>query len=148
MPADVDTWSRAAILTGRAVIAWRLGRIPLALELAAEGWTDIDTEPPTGVRAAQALGLLGYLLNGIGHVRAALPMLRQAVHTARECGDHTELALALQRLGGTLNFEAMARPPEQARPLFAESRLMLAEGLTLQSTERTRRTLLAAYGAA
>ncbi|MCE7008840.1 GGDEF domain-containing protein [Kibdelosporangium philippinense] len=148
MPADVDTWSRAAILTGRAVIAWRLGRIPLALELAAEGWTDIDSEPPSGSRAAAAIGLLGYLLNGIGHVRAALPMLRQAVETARASGDSCELALALQRLGGTLNFEAVERQPADALPMFAESRKVLAEGLTLRATDRTHRTLLAAYGAA
>ncbi|RSM82509.1 GGDEF domain-containing protein [Kibdelosporangium aridum] len=148
MPADVDTWSRAAILTGRAVIAWRLGRIPLALELAAEGWTDIDSEPPSGSRAANAIGLLGYLLNGIGHIRAALPMLRHAVETARASGDSCELALALQRLGGTLNFEAMERPPAEALPMFTESRKVLAEGLTLDATERTHRTLLAAYGAA
>jgi two-component system, cell cycle response regulator len=148
MPTDVDTWSRAAILTGRAVIAWRLRRIPLALELAAEGWTDIDSEPPSGSRAAAAIGLLGYLLNGIGHMGAALPMLRQAVETARQSGDSFELAVALQRLGGTLNFEAMDRPSTEALPMFTESRRVLAEGLTLEAADRTRRTLLAAYGAA
>jgi two-component system cell cycle response regulator len=148
MPTDLDRWSRAAILTGRAVTAWRLGRIPLALELAAEGWTEIDTEHPAGARAAMAMGLLGYLLTGIGHRRAAMTMMRMAVHAARESGDMTELAVSLQRLAGTINFEALDGPPAEAAAMFAESRELLAEGLTLRSQERTRRGLLGAYAAA
>jgi two-component system cell cycle response regulator len=148
IPAGLDRWSRAAILTGRAVTAWRLGRIPLALELAAEGWTDIDAEYPTGPLAARAMGFLGYLLSGIGHTQAALTLLRQAVDAARDCGDVPELALALQRLGGALNFQAMDNPGADTEPMFTEARAALAEGLTLQSAERTRRTLLGAYGAA
>ncbi|GAB3870607.1 hypothetical protein GCM10029964_005420 [Kibdelosporangium lantanae] len=125
LPTDLDRWSRAAILTGRAVIAWRLRRIPLALELAAEGWTDIDNDIdndlPNEPRAAMAMGFLGYLLAGIGHHRAAMTMLRMAVEAARETGDEPELAVALQRLGGTINFEALGASPATAGPLFAES---------------------------
>ncbi|MET0235360.1 MAG: GGDEF domain-containing protein [Kibdelosporangium sp.] len=148
IPAGLDHWSRAAILTGRAVTAWRLGRIPLALELAAEGWTDIHAERPVGPLAARAIGFLGYLLNGIGHTHAALTLLRQAVDVARDCGDLPELAVALQRLGGVLNFQAMDDPDVDAQSAFAEARVALAEGLTLPCAERTRRTLLGAYGAA
>ncbi|MEV4310779.1 GGDEF domain-containing protein [Actinocrispum sp. NPDC049592] len=147
MPADIDRWSRAAVLMGRAVTAWRLRRIPLALELAAEGWTDIDAEHPSGSRAALAMGLLGYLLTGIGHRRAAMTMMRLAVHAARDAGDEAELAIALQRLAGTINFEALDGPAGEAGPMFAESRELLAEGLTLNSQEQTRRGLLGAYAA-
>jgi diguanylate cyclase (GGDEF)-like protein len=145
---EMDRWSRAAIMTGRAVTAWRLSRIPLALELAAEGWTDIDSDRPVGPQAAQAMGLLGYLLSGIGHRRAALSMLRLAVQAARGTDDADELAVALQRLGGTLNFEALDGPPAHAQPTFAEAREHLAEGLTLHCAEHVRRALLGAYGAA
>jgi two-component system, cell cycle response regulator len=149
IPADLDRWSRAAILTGRAVTAWRLRRVPLALELAAEGWTDIDAEHPTGPYAAHALGFLGYLLNGIGHTQAALTLLRQAVVAARQAGDVNELGQAYQRVGGVLNFMALDGPAEEAPPMFAEARAALSEGLNLQGlARRTRRTLLGAYGAA
>lgn len=148
LPTDLDRWSRAAILTGRAVTAWRLRRIPLALELAAEGWTDIDSDLPHEPPAAMAMGFLGYLLAGIGHHRAAMTMLRMAVDAAREVGDEAELAGALQKLGGTLNFEAVAAPPAAAKAMFAESRQLLAEGLTLRTYDLTRRGLLGAYGAA
>jgi two-component system cell cycle response regulator len=147
MPADLGRWDRAAILTGRAVNAWRLGRIPLALELAAEGWTDIDSEHPVGQRAAMAMGFLGYLLLGIGHNSAAMSMLRLALCTAREAGDQDEVAVALQRLGGMLNFEATDGPRETAGPMFAEARDLLAEGLRLPANERTQRALLGAYAA-
>jgi diguanylate cyclase (GGDEF)-like protein len=135
-------------MTGRAVTAWRLGRIPLALELAAEGWTDIDGERPVGPLAARAMGFLGYLLTGIGHQRAALTMLRLAVQASREANDVDELAVSLQRLGGTLNFEALDASPAEAESMFAEARDHLAEGLTLDCADRTRRTLLAAHSAA
>lgn len=148
LPGDLDRWSRAAILTGRAVTAWRLRRISLALELAAEGWTDIDSDHPVGSRAAMAMGALGYLLAGIGHHQAAMALLRTAVQTARECGDETELAHALQRLGGTINFEAADAPPATAGPMYEESRDLLAEGLTLRTSESMRLALLGAYGAA
>ncbi|MBP2321031.1 diguanylate cyclase (GGDEF)-like protein [Kibdelosporangium banguiense] len=149
IPADLDHWSRAAILTGRAITAWRLGRIPLALELAAEGWTDIDAEQPVAPLAARAMGYLGYLLNGIGHAQAALTLLRQAVDVARDCDDVVELAVALQKLGGTLNFMAFDGPAAEAPPLFTEARTALAEGLALPDvSEQIQRGVLGAYGAA
>ena len=71
-PTGADRWGRAYLLVYRATLAWRLRRIPLALELAAEGWTEMDSERPSGALASRALGQLGWLLEGIGHRRAAL----------------------------------------------------------------------------
>lgn len=140
-----DDVSRASLLVHRAVMAWRLGRIPLALELAAEGWTDFDAGRATGPAAAQTLGQLGYLLEGLGNRRAALETLRQSVRCAREAGDSEVLAANLQRLGGTLNFRA-AEGVEEAQAAFEEARSVLAEGLGLGAEPRTHRALLGAYG--
>ncbi|MBA8930924.1 diguanylate cyclase (GGDEF)-like protein [Kutzneria viridogrisea] len=130
-----DRWSRSYVLVFRATMAWRLRRIPLALELAAEGWTDLDSERPKGVAAARTISMLGYLLEGIGHRRAALDMIRLAVHVAREAGDLPTLAQSLQRLGGTLNFRAVDGSPVNADEIFGESRQHLEEGLSLVGPE-------------
>jgi two-component system, cell cycle response regulator len=130
-PTSSDRWARSYLLVHRATMAWRLRRIPLALELAAEGWTEMDSERPTGVLASRALGQLGYLLEGIGHRRAALDMVRLALHVAREAGDPSALAQCLQRLGGTLNFRAIDGKPVNAHEIFGEARQHLSEGLTL-----------------
>ena len=106
VPPGLDLWTRSAVLTSRSVIAWRLRRIPLALELAAEGWTDLEAEAPRGPAAAQTLGMLGYMLEGIGHRRAALDVLRLSVKVARASGHAAVTGHCLQRLGGTLNFRA------------------------------------------
>jgi len=63
----------------RAVSAWQLGRIPLALELAAEGWTQLGSPSAEGPAVAHTWGLLGYLLEGMGNRRAALETLRTSV---------------------------------------------------------------------
>jgi diguanylate cyclase (GGDEF)-like protein len=145
-PPFAERTVRAALLVSRAVLAWRLGRIPLALELAADGWTDLGSGPQ-GPAAAWALGQLGYLLEGIGNRRAALDTLRLAVRLAREAGVTRILATNLQRLGGTLNFRAAEAPPEQARAAYEEARAVLAEGLALTGVvSHLRRALLAAYG--
>ncbi|HEY0807601.1 MAG TPA: tetratricopeptide repeat protein, partial [Pseudonocardiaceae bacterium] len=145
-PPIAERTVRASLLVSRAVIAWRLGRIPLALELAAEGWTDLGSGAE-GPAAAWALGQLGYLLEGIGNRRAALDTLRLSIRLAREAGDPVILSGNLQRLGGTLNFRAAEAPPEQARAAYEEARSVLAEGLALTGvTTGTRRALLGAYG--
>ncbi|GGM82201.1 hypothetical protein GCM10012275_61070 [Longimycelium tulufanense] len=144
--AGGDRWRRATVLVHRAVVAWRLGRIPLALELAAEGWTEFDNARPSGTAAAQTLGMLGYLLESIGHKRAAQDMLRLSVHVAREAGHPHTLAHCLQRLGGALNFRALDSPPGAARAMYAESRGLLEEGLGLVHEGYVHRALLAAYG--
>jgi two-component system cell cycle response regulator len=144
VPPGSDRWIRSAVLVNRAILAWRLGRIPLALELAAEGWTDLDVELPASPAAAQTLASLGYLLEGIGHRRAALDMLRLAVRVARRAGEDDVLALSLQRLGGTLNFRALDGPATAAEPVFQEAKAYLEEGLDLVTDDWVRRGLIGA----
>jgi diguanylate cyclase (GGDEF)-like protein len=143
-PESADRTRRAALLVSRAVLAWRLNRVPLALELAAEGWTDLGAQPE-GAAAATTLCSLGYLLEGVGHRSAALETLRQSVQLARSADDQQVLIRCLQRLGGLLNLRAIDGPPAQARPDFAEAKAVLAEGLGLCSAGPWRRGLLGAY---
>lgn len=148
-PPSADRWVRSAVLVHRAVMAWRLGRIPLALELAAEGWLDVDSETTDSPAAAQTMGTLSYLLEGIGHRHAALDMVRRAVEVARRANGPDTLAQCLQRLGGTLNFRAASGPPAAAPAIFEEARGYLAEGLTLDTVDdHVHRGLLGAYGRA
>lgn len=141
----ISTNDRVVLLTDRAVLAWRLGRISLALELAAEGWTELG-ERPAGGHAANALSKVGYLLEGIGNRNSALDLQRLAVEVARQAHDDETLAACLQRLGGILNFRAIDGPAEWAEAVFAEARDALGEGLTLATDERLYLALLGAYG--
>jgi diguanylate cyclase (GGDEF)-like protein len=141
-----DDATRAYLLVHRAVMAWRLGRIPLALELAAEGWTDFDATKATGSIAARTLRQLGYLLEGLGNRRAALDTVRLAVRCARDADDPQLLASSLQGLGGTLNFRAAEGVDDHGRAAFEEARTVLAEGLGLGADPRIHRALLGAYG--
>lgn len=148
-PTELNRWERSAVFADRAVLAWRLRRIPLSLELTAEAWIDLEVETPRGAAAARSLSLLGYLLEGIGHRRAALDVLRLSVETARDAGDADALATSLQRLGGTLNLRALDIGPPSDEALFLESRDLLAEGLVLDVTDsQVSIALLGAYGAA
>ncbi|HVV18464.1 MAG TPA: diguanylate cyclase [Pseudonocardiaceae bacterium] len=140
-----DPEGRAPLLISRAVLAWRLGRIPLALELAAEAWTELGS--PEGAAAAHTLSELGYLLEGLGNRRTALDTIRNSVLLARNAGATEVLAVSLQRLGGMLNFRACEAPPDQARAAFEEARSVLAEGLGIVNGRTRRyRSLLGAYG--
>ncbi|WP_329787906.1 diguanylate cyclase [Lentzea sp. DG1S-22] len=141
-----DRWVRSAVLVNRAVMAWRLGRIPLALELAAEGWTDLDAERSDSPAVAHTMGSLGYLMEGIGNRRAALDMLRLSVQVARRAGNTDVLAQCLQRLGGSLNFRACSGPPAAAPAIFEEALAYLDEGLGIVKDEGHRRALLGACG--
>ncbi|MEV1117649.1 diguanylate cyclase [Actinosynnema sp. NPDC049800] len=150
VPPGADRWQRSAVLVNRAKLAWRLGRIPLALELAAEGWTDLEGEHSDNPAAAQAMHALAYLLEGIGNRRAAVDMLRLSVQVARRAAERSPSAVevlghCLQGLGGTLNFRAISSPPERARAIFEEARGYLKEGLDLAEEKQMRRALLAAY---
>ncbi len=145
IPPGADRWTRSAVLVNRAKLAWRLGRIPLALELAAEGWTDLDGENADNPAAAQAMHALAYLLEGIGNRRAAVDMLRLSVQVARRADVPEVLGHCLQGLGGTLNFRAISSPPDRAPAIFAEAREYLREGLELTTDEQMRRALLGAY---
>jgi two-component system cell cycle response regulator len=144
--APDDPQTRASILISRAIMAWRLGRIPLALELAAEGWTDLSALPQQGAMVASSISQLGYLLEGLGNSRAALETMRTAVRLARDAGDTPVLAACLQRLGGLLNFRAINGSSEQAHATFEQARALLAEGLALDADPRMHRGLLGAYG--
>jgi two-component system, cell cycle response regulator len=141
---------RASTLIFRAVTAWRLGRTPLALELAAEGWTELDAEPAEakGAAAAQAVGRLGYLLDAVGRRGDALRMARRSVQLARDSGDPETLAHCLQRLGGGLNLIAADAEPQYRRQHFEEARGHLEEGLRLVTDPRTHRSLTGALARA
>ncbi|GGN27191.1 hypothetical protein GCM10011609_82370 [Lentzea pudingi] len=141
-----DRWVRSAVLVNRAVMAWRLGRIPLALELAAEGWTDLDADRSDSPAVAHTMGSLGYLMEGIGNRRAALEMLRLSVQVARRAGNTDVLAHCLQRLGGSLNFRACSGPVAAAPAIFEEALAYLDEGLGIVKDEVHRRALLGACG--
>ncbi|GAA3459908.1 diguanylate cyclase [Saccharothrix longispora] len=144
-PPGADRWVRSFVLVNRAKLAWRLGRIPLALELAAEGWTDLDGEQGDNPAAAQAMHALAYLLEGIGNRRAAVDMMRMSVAVARRAGVPEVLGQCLQGLGGTLNFRAISSPPELAPAIFEEARRCLREGLELTGDPQSKRALLGAY---
>ncbi len=139
LPPDETRIERAATIVHRAVAAWRLGRIPLALELAAEGWTTLDAGEARGACAAQAIGMLGYLLEAIGRRTAAIELHRRAIQVARDSGDRAVLAHCLQRLGGALNF--LAAEQNAPKALYTEARDALAEGLELGATPRVDRAL-------
>jgi diguanylate cyclase (GGDEF)-like protein len=147
-PASTDNRpQRATVLVDRAVTAWRLRRIPLALELAAEGWTELEAAAPEGPLAARALGQLADLLEGIGSHRASLDMLRLAVQVARSASDPAMLAHCLQRLAGCLNFRAIDEPRDSAEAAFGEAGRLGEEGLALpECADHVRRALLATYG--
>jgi two-component system, cell cycle response regulator len=145
LPPGADRWIRSAVLVNRAKLAWRLGRIPLALELAAEGWMDLDADHSDNPAAAQAMHALAYLLEGIGNRRAAVDMLRMSVQVARRANVREVLGHCLQGLGGTLNFRAISSPPDVAPEIFAEAAGYLKEGLDLTSDDQMRRALRGAY---
>lgn len=141
---EADRVTRASVLIFRAVSAWRLGRTPLALELAAEGWTELEAGPVEGAEAAQAIGRLGYLLDSVGRRGEALQMARRSVWLARASGDQATLAHCLQRLGGGLNIIATDVDEPQRRELYEEARQRLQEGLELVADPRVHRSLLGA----
>jgi len=141
VPPDDDRTDRAAAMIHRAVVAWRLGRIPLALELAAEGWTELESGEVHGPRAAQAIGMLGYLLEAIGRRATAVELHRRSVGVARDGGDPSVLAHCLQRLGGSLNSLASEVDAHSAAAVYAEARDALAEGRMFSPTPRVDRAL-------
>jgi two-component system, cell cycle response regulator len=143
-PVTDDRGARASALILRAILAWRLGRTPLALELAADGWIELDAGPVEGAAAAQAIGRLGYLLDAVGRRAEALQMARRSVQIARDSGDPNALAHCLQRLGGELNLIAPDADPTHRRELFKQARHHLEEGLTLVTESRVHRSLLGA----
>ena len=131
-----EQWNRATVLVHRAWLAWRLSRIPQALELAAEGWTELDTDRPADQPTAQTVSILGYLLESIGHRESAMDLMSLAVQIARKAGGGETLAHCLVREAHALLFRAFAREVDvhehyrTARDLFDEALLLVDEGPT------------------
>lgn len=133
-----EQWERATVLVHRATLAWRLIRVPLTLELAAEGWTELDVDHPRGEAAAHTISILGYLLETIGHRPSALEMLSLGVQVARQAKDSHALAHCLIRQGHALIFrastdEASAENYAAARELFAEALELAPPGVILRA---------------
>ncbi|RCW43690.1 diguanylate cyclase (GGDEF)-like protein [Halopolyspora algeriensis] len=136
-------WNRATVLVHRALNAWRLGRIPTALELAAEGWSELDIDRPSGTAAAQAISMVGSLLDTIGHRSSALELMSRAVAVAREADDPGTLAHCLLRHAHALLFWAVARPEEtDVHEQFSAAVKLYEEGLSLADSGLIRRGLL------
>lgn len=144
-PSAVEEgWDRATVLAHRALNAWRLGRIPTALELAAESWTELDIEQPSGVAAAQTISMVGSLLDTIGHRSSATELMSRAVQVARETGDAGTLAHCELRKAHALLFRAVARPEEvDPDELFSAAAELYEEGLSLADSDLIHRGLLA-----
>lgn len=137
-----ENWNPATVLVHRALLAWRLERIPLALELAAEGWTALDAERPSSVASAHTASMLGYLLETIGHRAPALDLLTLAVRAARDAGDASTLAHCLTREGDARVARAL-RADEKGYVQFRKARGLFDEALDLASPGTIRRTALA-----
>ncbi|SEG80207.1 diguanylate cyclase (GGDEF) domain-containing protein [Saccharopolyspora kobensis] len=135
-----EQWNRSAVLVHRASLAWRLKHIPIALELLAEGWTELDVDRPEGAAAAHTVSMLGYLLETIGHRGPALEMMALSVQLARDTDDSAALAHCLNREGNARIFRAATLPLEErgaqfalARDLFDESRMLTKPGQVKRS---------------
>ena len=138
-----DQWDRAAVLVHRASLAWRLDRIPLALELAAEGWTELDVDHPSGVAAAHTISMLGYLLETIGHRAPALELMALSVQVARDAGEADTLAHCLSREGNALLFRAVSRHTDSQHEQFALARALFEESRVLAGPGQVHRSALA-----
>src|SRR5699024_7662355 len=135
-----EQWDPAIVLVHRALLAWRLERIPLALELAAEGWTKLDADQASGVTAAHTASMLGYLLETIGHRTPALDLLTLSVRLARDVGDAPTLAHCLTREGGALISRALRSDDHET---FSRARDLFDEALRLSGPDSVRRSALA-----
>ncbi|MCA1189142.1 MULTISPECIES: diguanylate cyclase [unclassified Saccharopolyspora] len=138
-----EQWNRATVLVHRAWLSWRLNRIPQALELAAEGWTDLDADQPSGASAAQTISILGNLLETIGHRESALELMSLSVQVARKAGDPETLAHCLVRQASALIFRSVAREVSAAERLFGTARDLFDEALLLVGEGQLRRLSLA-----
>ncbi|MEU5849812.1 GGDEF domain-containing protein [Saccharopolyspora shandongensis] len=143
-----ERWNRPTVLVHRASLAWRLGRIPLALELIAEGWTDLDVDRPEGSAAAHTISMLGYLLETIGHRGPALELMALSVQIARDSDDQAALAHCLSREGNARVFRAVTRPDETSRAQFELARDLFDEAHGLAKPGQVKRSALAGFARA
>jgi diguanylate cyclase (GGDEF)-like protein len=147
VPTNDEPGRRTLLRLRRAVLAWRLHRVPLALELAAEGWAELDSPLMDARCRAFALGQLVYLLQAVGNRQAQLETARRAVEVARQTDDSELLARNLQLLGGTLNRRAVDGQEASRAAAFQEAAALLREGIDLQpADEYVQRALLSRYG--
>ncbi|MQA11566.1 MAG: diguanylate cyclase [Pseudonocardiaceae bacterium] len=144
-PGELDPQARAEVIAFRSLAAYRLGRISLALELAAEAWAHLDDCADESSGMAQTLNTLSVLLYRIGNRRGSISVQRRAVKAARDSGNVELLARCLQGLGGTLNFDALDGPETDRPATFQATKLILEEGLGLLTQGRVYDALLAAY---
>ncbi|MEV0088031.1 diguanylate cyclase [Saccharopolyspora sp. NPDC050642] len=143
-----EHWNRPTVLVHRASLAWRLGRIPLALELIAEGWTDLDVDRPEGPAAAHTISMLGYLLETIGHRGPALELMALSVQIARDSDDQAALAHCLSREGNARVFRAVTRPDGTSRAQFELARDLFDESQGLAKPGQVKRSALAGFARA
>ncbi|QUH03876.1 GGDEF domain-containing protein [Saccharopolyspora erythraea] len=134
-------WDRSAVLAHRAILAWRLGRILLALELAAEAWAGVHTGRPAKAAAAHTLGMLGYLLEG--HRAAAMELLGTAVRMAREAGAWETLAHCLLLEATAYAHRALNREDPDPVSKLARALVLFDETLSLPGGRAVRRRALA-----
>ncbi|MER7013347.1 GGDEF domain-containing protein [Saccharopolyspora sp. NPDC000359] len=138
-----EQWNRSAVLVHRASLAWRLKHIPIALELLAEGWTELDVDRPEGAAAAHTVSMLGYLLETIGHRGPALEMMALSVQLARDSDDMAALAHCLCREGNARIFRAATLPSEDRYAQFALARDLFEEARSLSLPGQVKRSAMA-----
>jgi diguanylate cyclase (GGDEF)-like protein len=132
----------------RAIVAWRLERVSLSLELTSRAWIELGDGPHVTAVDAHTLSSLAYIMEGIGNRRAALDILRSAVEIARVNSSDQVLAACLQRLGGTLNFHALDSDFASATEIFAEAKKVLGEGMLVECDGKYQRAIRGAYARA
>ncbi|MFC7341329.1 sensor domain-containing diguanylate cyclase [Saccharopolyspora griseoalba] len=137
--AVVDArWNRSTVLVHRASLAWRLGRLSLALELVTDGWTEMDLQHPSGSDSAHTISMLGHLLEIIGRRGPALNLMELAVEIARDTDDPDALAYCLANEGIARVLHASGGAGE-----FAIARQRCAEAEEVARVGRVKRTALA-----
>ncbi|MER7010227.1 diguanylate cyclase [Saccharopolyspora sp. NPDC000359] len=150
---DVDgQWDPSVVLVHRAYLAWRLDRIALALDLVADGWTGLDVDRPQGGGAAQAMGILGDLLQAVGHHDASRELIAQSVQVARGSGDPQVLAHCLEREANCWQLQAMDASGDNhecfrtALGLFDEALALASPGQVRERVQAGSARALAALG--
>ena len=137
-----SAWDPAVVLVHRAYLAWRLDRVPLALDLVAEGWLGLDIDRPKGSAAAQAMGMLGDLLQAVGHHGAAVELIARSVRVARLTEDPDTLAHCLEREANCWQLHALRVDPTDLER-FRTALELFDEALSLASPGQVHRRLLA-----
>ncbi|GAA2338315.1 hypothetical protein GCM10009854_13250 [Saccharopolyspora halophila] len=143
-------WCRSAVLVHRASLAWRLGRLSLALELVSEGWTEMDVQSPSGASAAYTVSMLGYLLEAVGRRGSARTLFALSIEVARNSEDSDALAYCLGSAGIARGFHADDSGDRAdfiaARDLCAEAESVARAGRIQRSSKAGKASALAGLG--